>query len=451
MSLFGRGELGDTRDPVELVPGDVMTLDETTTGLRKLSNACQEASSGLSTLDVGHWTGEAAERFQRYFSQEMPKWRDAAEAFGPVVEALTTYRGAVERAQRAAVEAIRLHDEAEAETKAAEDERDAAESQHRKASAAAEAGGPVPVPLAPFVDPGKAKREAARRMLADARRTLKAAAAETAAIVTKAKDRAPEEPGFLSKFAASIEDSFEQTVTQVSSFHSGMAESGLNLLEMVRAGNPLDPYNVAHPGEYAEHLVKQASGMVHLATHPAEAVRGLLNFEEWKKDPFSALGRLTGDAAIAVATDGAGLVGAAEKAVLREATEQAATQVAKHVDDGLPPWHRPGYEPPAHTQDYHPHHGDEPFGPQKTDEPAPHDREPDPPAEEPRHEPDEQPRVREPEHLPEPDKSQYFQLQRSVAEMQDSLPQLSLAERTATEQRMAQQRQMMRDILDKHA
>ena len=81
MSLFGRSELGDTDDPIELVPGNVASLQETADGLRKLSNACQEAYAGVSKLDVGNWTGEAAEKFSSYFASETPKWRDAAEAF----------------------------------------------------------------------------------------------------------------------------------------------------------------------------------------------------------------------------------------------------------------------------------------------------------------------------------------------------------------------------------
>jgi hypothetical protein len=138
----------------------------------------------------------------------------------------------------------------------------------------------------------------------------------------------------------------------------------------------------------------------------------------------------------------------------REATEQAATQVGRHVDDGRPPWLREDYEPQSHTPDFNPHHGDEPFGPQRTepDEPAPHEsREPDSPAEEPKREPDEQPKIREPEQLPEPDKSHYFQLRSSVERMQEQLPDLPFAERAAQEQVMAQQRQMMRDIMNKHA
>jgi hypothetical protein len=464
VSFFGRSELGDTDDPTELVPGSVTSLEETANGLRKLSTACQEAYAGMSRLDMGHWTGEAAEKFGGYFAQETPKWRDAAEAFGPVVDALATYKGAVERAQREAAEAIRLYNEAKAETRAAEKQYDDAASRHEKAAlAAAVSGDAAPSPLAPFSDPGKAKREQAERILADARKALRAAAAQTASVVTKAKDRAPEEPGFLSKLAATFEDTTDKLVDQIGSFNSGLTKSALGVVQLLRATNPLDPYNLSHPGEYAANMMKQAAGMVHMATHPVDAVKGILNFEQWKKDPFAALGQLTGDVAIAIATDGTGLAGTAEKAVAREAmeasarevTEQAATQLGKHVDDGLPPWHREGYEPPSHPADYGNPHPDEPFGPQKTDDLPSHDREPehhepDPPAEEPKHEPDERPKITEPEHLPEPDKSHYFQLKQSVSEIQGNLYKLPEPERRAQEQLMVQQRQMMHDIMAKH-
>ncbi|WP_086660711.1 putative T7SS-secreted protein [Lentzea kentuckyensis] len=468
MSFFGRSELGDTDDPKELVPGDVATLEETANGLRKLSTACQEAYAGVSELDVGHWTGDAAEKFGSYFSAETPKWRDAAEAFGPAVDALTTYKGAVERAQRDAAEAIRIYNESKAETEAAEKQYDAASSQHEKASLDAFANGAaLPGPLAPFSDPGKAKRDQAERILADARKALKEAAAQAASVINKSKDRAPAEPGFLSKLGASLEDTFEKTSEQMEKFGDGLGRSVTSLVTLIRVGNPLDPYNVMHPGEYAANMMKQASGMVHMVTHPTEAVKGILNFEEWKKDPFGAAGQLVGDIAIGIATDGAGLAGTAEKAIAREAmeatareaTEQAATQLGKHVDDGLPPWLREGYEqPPAHQPDFPQHHGDEPFGPQKTDpddlpshDRDPEHREPDSPAEQPKHEPDEPPKITDPVHLPEPDKSHYFSLYRSVGEIQDGLWKLEGPVRQAQEQTMHQQQQMMRDIMAKHS
>lgn len=468
MSLFGRSELGDTDDPVELVPGSAVALEETANGLRKLSTACQQAYAGVSKLDVGHWTGDAAEKFGSYFSAETPKWRDAAEAFGPAVDALTTYKGAVERAQREAAEAIRVYNEAKAATRAAEDQYDAAASQHEKASLDAFANGDAaPGPLAPFSDPGKAKREQAERMLADARKALREAAAQAASVINKAKDRAPEEPGFLSKLTATLEDTFEKTSEQMEKFGDGLGRSVTSLATLIRAGNPLDPYNMMHPGEYAANMMKQASGMVHMVTHPTEAIKGVLNFEEWKKDPFGAAGQLVGDIAIGIATDGAGLAGTAEKAIAREAaeaaareaTEQAATQIGKHVDDATPPWLREGYEqPPSHQPDFPQHHGDEPFGPQKTDpddlpshDREPEQREPDPPAEEPKREPDEQPKVTEPEHLPEPARGQYFQLQASVARMQDMIPSLPPWEQQAMHRTINEQRQMMRDIMARHS
>ncbi|MEV6240929.1 putative T7SS-secreted protein [Lentzea sp. NPDC051838] len=467
MSFFGRSELGDTNDPVELVPGSVATLEETANGLRKLSTACQEAYHGVSKLDVGHWTGEAAEKFGGYFRAETPKWRDAAEAFAPAVDALTTYKGAVERAQREAAEAIRMYNESKAETEAAEKQYDAASSQHEKASLDAFANGDaMPGPLAPFSDPGKAKREQAERLLADARKALKAAASEAASVINKAKDRAPEEPGFLSKVSMTAEDTFDKMSEQMEKLGDGLGRSVTSLVTLLRATSPFDPYNIAHPGEYAANMMKQASGMVHMVTHPVEAFKGIINADGWSKDPFGTAGQLIGDIAIGIATDGAGLAATAEKAIAREAmeaaareaTEQAATQVGKHIDDGMPPWTRGDYEPPAHTPDYGNPHTDEPFGPQKTDpddlpshDREPEHREPDQPAEQQKHEPDERPRITDPDQLPPPAHGEYFRLKDSVGRMQDMIPQLPPLERDAMQRAINEQRQMMRDIMARHA
>lgn len=468
MSFFGRSELGDTNDPTELVPGNVATLTKTADGLRKLSTACQEAYVGVSKLDMGHWTGEAAEKFDSYFAAEKPKWRDAAEAFGPVVDALTTYKGAVERAQRDAAEAIRIYNEAKAATKAAEDQYDAAASQHNKAAVAAQfSGDPAPAPMAPFSDPGKAKREEAERLLADARRALRDAGAQAAAVVNKAKDRAPAEPGFLSKVVANLEDVFNDVSKNTSSFGSNLIKSGLDLVKLVRSGNPLDPYNITHPGEFVANMTTQAAGMVHMVTHPGEAASSILNFDQWKKDPFGALGKLTGDIAIAVATDGAGLAGNVSKVVAREAVEmgareavemgareaakeaaeQAGRQVGKHADDA--PWMKPDFDPETHTPDYNPHQ-DVPDVPRDPDPPA--QREPDPPAEEPKREPDERPKVREPEDLPPAARDQYFQLQASVRRIEDGLQYLTNPADVAHQRAViAQQQQQMRDIMARHS
>lgn len=476
MSFFGRSELGDTDDPTELVPGNVVTLTETADGLRKLSNACQQAYAGLSKLDMSGWTGDAADKFDQYFAKETPKWRDAADAFGPVVDALTTYRGAVERAQRDAAEAVRIYNEAKAATETAEKQYEAAAAQHDKALVAAQfSGDQAPSSPAPFSDPGKAKREEAERLLADARRGLKDAAAQAAAVVAKAKDRAPAEPGFLSKLAATVEDAADQSTTQAASFVEGLDSSMVDLVKAARTSSPVDPYNMSHPGQYAANMLKQASGMVRMASHPGEAIKAVLNVDGWKKDPASALGRLTGDVALAVATDGAGLAGNATKIAAREAmevgareaaeiaareaAEQVGSQVGKHMDDAVPPHMRPDFDPEAHTPDYNPHQ-DEPFGPQRTEPDAPHDRgEPDspaqhdsdPPVEETKREPDEQPKVREPEDLPEPDRGHYFQLKESVREISDVLPNLTGPERAAQEQLMAHQQQQMRNIMAKHS
>lgn len=463
MSWFGRAELGETDDPTELVPGSPAAIDESASNMRKLAKAFQEADDGLRKLDMNDWQGAAAEKFNSYFADELPKWTDAAEAFVPAADALTTYKGAVERAQRDAAEAIRLYNEAKQATEQARKQYEAAADAHDRATFNATfSNEPAPAPMAPFSDPGQAKRESAQRLLDDARRTLKAAAGEAAAAINKAKDRAPEKPGLLSQLGAMAEDVFDGVMSAQASMRSGALEAVGDLVKVARAGNPLDPYNMTHPGDYAANMATMASGMVHTATHPGEAIGKILQFDEWKKDPFAAVGKVGVDIAIGAVTGGTGTAATAAKTVgkeaaeagIREAMEQVGTKVAREADN-LPPWHRDGVPDHHGWDDYKPD-GDEPFGPKGSDPEVPHDREPEhkepdrPTEEQKQPEPDERPKITEPEQLPQPDRSHYFQLKDSVARIQDNLPTLSGAERVAQERLMIEQRQMMRDIMNRH-
>lgn len=460
MSWFGRAELGETDDPTDLVPGEPARIDESATDMRKLADAFREASDGLGKLGTDQWQGEAAEKFNSYFADETPKWRDAAEAFVPAADALVTYKGSVERGQRDAATAIRLYNEAKQATEQAEKQYEAAADEHdRAAFAATFSNDPAPTPMAPFSDPGKAKREQAQRLLEDARRAVKDAAGQAAQVITKAKDRAPEKPGLLSQLGANIEDTFDTVVSQTESIATGAMTTAGGIVKQARAMNPLDPYNISHPGEYASNMATMAAGMVDMATHPGEAVKKIISLDEWKKDPFAALGKVGTDVVFGALTGGTGVAGTTARTAgreaaeigAREAMEQAGTKLGRQLDE-LPPWHKEGTPDRHDWDDYKP---DEPFGPKGSEPDAPH-HEPDAPEhketpEEPKA-PDEKPSVREPEQLPQPAKDTYFQLKESVGRIQAALdePGLPHDHRQGLHEQMRKQQQMMSDIMNRH-
>lgn len=460
MSWFGRAELGETDDPADLVPGSPAKIDESAQDMRRLAGAFEEASNGLQKLGTDQWRGEAAERFNTYFADETPKWRDAAEAFVPAADALTTYKGALENGQRKAAEAIRLHNEAKQATEQAKNQYEAAAREHDKAAFAATfTNDPAPAPMAPFSDPGQAKREQAQRLLDDARKAVKDAARQATAAITKAKDRAPAKPGLLSQLGATVEDAFDTVANQGMSLASGAMSAVGGIVKQARALNPLDPYNVSHPGDFAANMATMASGMVDMVAHPGEAAAKILNFDEWKKDPFAAVGKVGTDVVFGALTGGSGVAGTAARTAGREAAEmgakevfeQAGTKVGRQLDE-LPPWHKDGAPDRHPWEDYKPD-GEESFGPKGSDpDTRPHDKEPELPENKEPEQPDEKPSVREPESLPQPDRNNYFQLKDSVGRIQAALeePGLPYDYRQGLQEQMRKQQQMMADIMQRH-
>jgi hypothetical protein len=112
-------ELGQTHDPRALVPGDPAAIRANAEALRARSDHVEKAGDGLVDIDTGAWTGQAAEDFRDKFSYEPNKWYLAADSLATAADALTTYAHVLAWAQQQAAEAIRLWDEAQAQTQQA--------------------------------------------------------------------------------------------------------------------------------------------------------------------------------------------------------------------------------------------------------------------------------------------------------------------------------------------
>ena len=134
-------DLGRTRDPTELIPGNPAGIRAAAQTLRARARRAEQAGDGLARIDAGGWEGEAAQVFRERFSYEPAKWYAAANSLDTAADALSTYAEVLEWAQARAAEAVGLWDEAEVASRVAEHRHDGPE---------------------PFVDPGVAVRLAAR-------------------------------------------------------------------------------------------------------------------------------------------------------------------------------------------------------------------------------------------------------------------------------------------------
>jgi hypothetical protein len=222
-------ELGQTNDPLALIPGDVAAVTRTFWALQAYGDVLIEAGEGLAKIDTREgWQGEAADQFRQRFHGEPGRWTEAGTCFHDAARALRSHAEKLDWAQQRAKAAIELWNEGQTATAAARSEHDQA------VRAAAQAGVSTAIP---FSDPGEATRQAAREMLQDARARLREAGDTAAGAMAEARDKAPHKPGFLSK---------------VGHFFSGvgrhMENAGIDLVnDVASVGNAM----IEHPGDVA--------------------------------------------------------------------------------------------------------------------------------------------------------------------------------------------------------
>lgn len=167
-------ELGSTRDPSLLIPGDVGELHRAAAAWRARAESAQDVGSALHSMrTVPDWAGEAADAYETRAGTVASGWTAMATAFRAGQSALEDVAAVIDAARAKAGDAIDLWDQAEA--------LDAAAFQ----DAPAESTGWLGPDRRAFL--GSAPRAEARAVLADALTALsiatqKAAAALRAAI-----------------------------------------------------------------------------------------------------------------------------------------------------------------------------------------------------------------------------------------------------------------------------
>ncbi|MEV3908926.1 putative T7SS-secreted protein [Streptomyces canus] len=326
--------LGETENPKELVHGSEPALRERAGHLRKFAGAFENVGQGMRSLDPGEWRGQAADAFRAKFDVQPKQWLTAADACTSAAAALEAYADTVAWAQGRAQAAIETYRAAQDASRRAADAYDAQVSAYNRAAerynATAEAGGdPGVKPTKPgdFVDPGTAGRQEAQDILSDARSQRTDAAGDARRKMAAALESAPPKPEFTDRMGADAADLF--VGTQLNSVHvaGGLLRGGTDMLKLARTVNPLDPYNLTHPGDWGKNSQLLLAGLVGTAAHPERLPMSILG-TGWSSDPGDSAGYLFSNL---IGGKGAGGLGRAAllRDGLRGVAKDAATGAAR--------------------------------------------------------------------------------------------------------------------------
>ncbi|MEU0895568.1 putative T7SS-secreted protein [Streptomyces massasporeus] len=325
-------DLGQTEDKTKLIYGSPSKVTATADKLRAFQTAFDDAGDGLKGLDSSRLKGETAQALRTAVSTQPPKWYAAADACAKALGALDAFAGTITWAQAQAQTAIDKWKEgvkasenaAEAHRKKVDDFNSAVDRYNAQPADKRDPASLPPRPAATFEDPGKKLMQEAQDILAEARKQRNSAAETARTAVRAARDMAPQKPSYAEQLAGGFQE------FQIMGDHvgGGIIKGTAGILNFVRSVNPVDPYNITHPAEYATSLNSLAAGLIVAANDPVGTGKQMVS--DFMKDPAEGFGRLIPDLALTAATGGGG---AAVKGI-RIAEEAAdAARLRKLVDD----------------------------------------------------------------------------------------------------------------------
>lgn len=179
-------QLGETRDPKQLVPGEPAHVEANVTALADEHRSIGDTYDEVRAVSVPGWTGLTAWAYEAAFEAELEKWKAYLALLEKARSTLSTYAAALRTAQAGAQSAIVRWEEGEQATADAVATYNAAVDSYNASLCAPTpapspfGGPPVPTirqaPPGPFVDPGEPIREEAQQILDDARQGLEEAA-----------------------------------------------------------------------------------------------------------------------------------------------------------------------------------------------------------------------------------------------------------------------------------
>ncbi|MFI6348878.1 putative T7SS-secreted protein [Streptomyces sp. NPDC050560] len=283
----GERGLGETEEAGELIHGSPAELRTTGGHLRDFHKAFAAVAKGMGKLDSTHWRGAGGDAFRKKFAMHPTKWTQAADACEKAAEALEAFADTVQWAQGRAKDAIDIY------KRGKENSDLAVAAYHRRVDAYNAAlkgdGPPGPRPAA-FSDPGTEDIRSAKDTLREARRQRDDAGKDAAKAVRAALEHAPAEPPPLARIGADMADGVGAAGTELTHLAGGAAKGAAGLWNFVRGVNPLDPYNLTHPADYAQHVNMTLANLTSAVTHPRQTAGGLV--AEAGRDPSEFTGRV---------------------------------------------------------------------------------------------------------------------------------------------------------------
>ncbi|WP_336113370.1 putative T7SS-secreted protein [Streptomyces sp. PTD9-10] len=332
-------DLGQTEDKTKLIYGSPSKINSIAGKLRAFQSSFDDTGDGLKGLDSSRLKGEAADALRTAVSTQPPKWYNAADSCAKAVGALESFADTVTWAQGRAQTAIdkwkegvkASEDAADAHRKKVDDYNSAVDRYNAQPADKRDPASLPPKPAQTFDDPGKTLMKEAQDILAEARKQRNSAAETASSAVRAARDMAPKKPSYSEQ----LRDGYEEVQIMQDHVAGGLIKGTAGIVNFVRSVDPMDPYNLTHPAEYATSLNSLAAGLVVAANDPVGA--GTQMVKDFMKDPSEGVGRLIPDLVLTVATDGGG---AAVKGARLAEDASDASRVRKLVDDAEDGAHR---------------------------------------------------------------------------------------------------------------
>lgn len=328
----------DVTDPKELIHGEPGVLRDRAGKLDSLHENFEAAAQGLSGINVGEFQGEAADAYHQKIGQEIPKWHTAAAACQSASSALNAFAPIVESAQQRAADAIAKWQEGKRAREIWQKDCDAYNAAVKAKS--------DPLPARPSdEDPGTKLQNEAVQILNDARKARNEGASTAASAFNNAANEAPPEPPASERLAANFQD-FADTADMFTGHAAvGLVGAVTDLGRLVRTVDPTNPYNIAHPAEYARNATQVAAGLTDMAAHPDKLVRGFIG-DGWGADPGQAFGTLMSNF-IPMGPKGTGIF----KNVLKDAASGGSRDAARTAANAVTP--APAAHAAPHTSPSH--------------------------------------------------------------------------------------------------